>query len=58
MFPLCRLHSTRTARATTKTVHDISGWALDHGLELEALEITLPTLEDVYLQLTGSEVGT
>ena len=46
------------ANQTTKTVHDLTGWALDHGLELEALEITLPTLEDVYLQLTGSEVGT
>src|SRR5207302_849360 len=46
------------ANETTKTVHDLTGWALDHGLELEALEITLPTLEDVYLQLTGSEVGT
>jgi hypothetical protein len=39
-------------------VHDLTGWALDHGFELEALEITLPTLEDVYLQLTGAEVGT
>ena len=46
------------ANETTKTVHDLTGWALDHGLELEALEITLPTLEDVYLRLTGSEVGT
>ena len=26
-------------------------WALDHGFELEAFEITLPTLEDVYLQV-------
>jgi ABC-2 type transport system ATP-binding protein len=46
------------ASETTKTVHDLTGWALDHGFELEALEITLPTLEDVYLQLTGAEVGT
>jgi ABC-2 type transport system ATP-binding protein len=46
------------AHETTKTVHDLTGWALDHGFELEALEITLPTLEDVYLQLTGAEVGT
>jgi ABC-2 type transport system ATP-binding protein len=46
------------ANETTKTVHDLTGWALDHGLELEALEIMLPTLEDVYLQLTGAEVGT
>jgi ABC-2 type transport system ATP-binding protein len=46
------------ANETTKTVHDLTGWALDHGFELEAFEITLPTLEDVYLQLTGTEVGT
>jgi ABC-2 type transport system ATP-binding protein len=46
------------AHETTKTVHDLTGWALDHGFELEAFEITLPTLEDVYLQLTGAEVGT
>jgi ABC-2 type transport system ATP-binding protein len=46
------------ANETTKTVHDLTGWALDHGFELEAFEITLPTLEDVYLQLTGAEVGT
>ena len=46
------------ANETTKSVHDLTGWALDHGFELEAFEITLPTLEDVYLQLTGAEVGT
>jgi ABC-2 type transport system ATP-binding protein len=46
------------ANETTKTVHDLTGWAVDHGFELEAFEITLPTLEDVYLQLTGAEVGT
>jgi ABC-2 type transport system ATP-binding protein len=46
------------ASETTKTVHDLTGWALDHGVELEALEISLPSLEDVYLQLTGAEVGT
>jgi ABC-2 type transport system ATP-binding protein len=46
------------AAATTKIVHDLTGWALDHGVTLESLEITQPTLEDVYLQLTGSEVGT
>jgi ABC-2 type transport system ATP-binding protein len=40
------------ANETTKTVHDLTGWALGHGFELEAFEITLPTLEDVYLQLT------
>jgi ABC-2 type transport system ATP-binding protein len=46
------------AAATTKTVHDLTGWALNSGVALESLEITQPTLEDVYLQLTGAEVGT
>jgi ABC-2 type transport system ATP-binding protein len=46
------------ASETTKTVHELTGWALDHGVALESLEITQPTLEDVYLQLTGVEVGT
>ena len=46
------------AAATTKTVHDLTGWALNRGVALESLEITQPTLEDVYLQLTGAEVGT
>ena len=46
------------AAATTKTVHDLTGWALDRGIALESLEITQPSLEDVYLQLTGAEVGT
>ena len=46
------------ANETTKTLHDLTGWALDHGFELEAFEITLPTFEDVYLELTGAEVGT
>ena len=46
------------AADTTKAVHDLTGWALDRGLVLESLEITQPSLEDVYLQLTGAEVGT
>ncbi len=33
-------------------LHLLSGWALDHDLELDDLEVTRPTLEDVYLQLT------
>jgi ABC-2 type transport system ATP-binding protein len=45
------------AAATTRTVHDLTGWALNNGVVLESLEITQPTLEDVYLQLTGAEVG-
>jgi ABC-2 type transport system ATP-binding protein len=46
------------AADTTKVVHDLTEWALDRGIALESLEITQPSLEDVYLQLTGAEVGT
>jgi ABC-2 type transport system ATP-binding protein len=37
----------------TRDVHTLTGWALDHGLELPTLTLTRPTLEDVYLRLTG-----
>jgi ABC-2 type transport system ATP-binding protein len=42
----------------TRTLHELTGWAVGRGLELEGLEVTRPTLEDVYLELTddgGSE---
>ncbi|MGB9113406.1 MAG: ABC transporter ATP-binding protein [Acidimicrobiales bacterium] len=37
----------------TKAIHELSGWALDRGVKLEALDIVRPSLEDVYLKLTG-----
>jgi ABC-2 type transport system ATP-binding protein len=40
---------------TTKLVHDLTAWALESGIVLDALEVTPPTLEDVYLELTASE---
>jgi len=37
-------------------LHRLTGWALDHNVEIEALSVTRPTLEDVYLDLTdGAE---
>ena len=35
-------------------VHTLSGWALERGLDLSGLTLTPPSLEDVYLQLTGA----
>ncbi len=32
----------------------ITGWALEHGLELGHFSVSQPTLEDIYLELTGS----
>jgi ABC-2 type transport system ATP-binding protein len=36
----------------TADLHVLSGWALDHDLELEDLEVRRPTLEDIYLEQT------
>jgi ABC-2 type transport system ATP-binding protein len=34
--------------------HVITSWALERGIELEHFSVTQPTLEDIYLELTGS----
>jgi len=36
-----------------KTLHELTGEALGRGADLEGLEVTRPTLEDVYLELTA-----
>lgn len=37
----------------TAVLNTLTGWALERGVELEALSVARPSLEDVYLQLTG-----
>ena len=37
-----------------KTLHELTGTALAKGEDLERLEVTRPTLEDVYLELTAA----
>jgi ABC-2 type transport system ATP-binding protein len=41
----------------TRSTHDVTSWALDNGIALDLLEVRQPSLEDVYLQLTGGEEG-
>jgi ABC-2 type transport system ATP-binding protein len=41
-----------------KLLHELTGWALEKGVMLDGIEVTRPTLEDVYLQLTGGETET
>jgi ABC-2 type transport system ATP-binding protein len=36
----------------TATLHRLTGWALEQRVDLAALEVIRPTLEDVYLELT------
>jgi len=41
----------------TRATHDLTGWALEHGFSFDDLEVVQPSLEDVYLELTGGEEG-
>jgi ABC-2 type transport system ATP-binding protein len=40
-----------------EALHILTGWALENGARFDHLEVSQPTLEDVYLQLTGGEQG-
>jgi len=47
--------TTVTSADPVRDLHRLTGWALDNGIALDGLEVTRPSLEDVYLSLT--EVG-
>jgi ABC-2 type transport system ATP-binding protein len=36
----------------TRTLYELTSWAVQAGVSLDGLEVTRPTLEDVYLQIT------
>jgi ABC-2 type transport system ATP-binding protein len=40
------------AKDPTRTLYDLTSWAVQAGISLEGLEITRPSLEDVYLDIT------
>jgi ABC-2 type transport system ATP-binding protein len=55
---LSRLITSRRGDATelsaddpVRTLHELTGWAIDQGVALEALEVSRPSLEDAYLSL-------
>jgi ABC-2 type transport system ATP-binding protein len=39
----------------TALLHQLTSWAVGRNIELEGLEVTRPTLEDVYLALTAEQ---
>ena len=41
----------------TRTLYELTSWAISNRIVLEALDVTRPSLEDVYLELTGGEAG-
>ena len=45
---------TVRSKNPTEDVHRLTGWAIERGTELGDLAVTRPSLEDVYLALTGS----
>jgi ABC-2 type transport system ATP-binding protein len=42
-----------SAERPVEAIHRLTGWALERGVELADLEVRRPSLEDIYLQLTG-----
>jgi ABC-2 type transport system ATP-binding protein len=42
-----------SAESATLALHELTTWAIGKGLELERLQVTRPSLEDVYLELTA-----
>jgi ABC-2 type transport system ATP-binding protein len=36
----------------TRSLHELTSWAVEHGITLGGLEVRRPSLEDVYLRLT------
>jgi ABC-2 type transport system ATP-binding protein len=41
-------------REPVRAAHLLTGWALDRGTELGHFSVAQPTLEDIYLELTGT----
>jgi ABC-2 type transport system ATP-binding protein len=37
----------------TRTLHQLTSWAVEQGVDLAGLQVTRPSLEDVYLEITG-----
>lgn len=50
------LENTWTSETETPLplLHELAGWAVTHDVDLRSLQVSQPTLEDVYLSLTGS----
>jgi ABC-2 type transport system ATP-binding protein len=40
----------------TRTLYDVTSWAMQVGVRLQGLEVTRPSLEDVYLEITKDAV--
>ena len=48
-------HALLLTREPVRAAHVITGWALERGIGLGSFQIAQPTLEDIYLELTGGD---
>jgi hypothetical protein len=51
------IEGDRVLLKTTEPVlasHQLTGWALEQSVELERFSVSQPSLEDIYLELTGA----
>jgi ABC-2 type transport system ATP-binding protein len=59
-YERCSLDGGRALVVTPEPVvalQLLTGWAIDHDLPLSRLSVSQPTLEDIYLELTGVGAG-
>jgi ABC-2 type transport system ATP-binding protein len=47
-----------TSRDAVRAAQEVTSWALERDLDLAHFSVTQPTLEDIYLELTGGEQST
>ena len=47
--------ATFQTMAPVRALHDLTSWALERNVELEGLEVSRPSLEDIYLELTDED---
>jgi ABC-2 type transport system ATP-binding protein len=58
-FPVADIGMAENGNVTIRTMdptgdlYRITGWAIDHGIDLASLSVGRPSLEDIYLELTG-----
>ena len=43
-----------TTAAPTHSLHRLTGWAVEQGIELEELSVARPSLEELFLELIDS----
>ena len=48
---------TITTDSPTRTLHQLTDWAVEQGIELEDLSVSRPSLEDVFLKLSADGEG-